>query len=62
MYYYNKVMSDLFLEAPFPDTRNTFKGSSQLLDIWRVSYIFIIINTSKIPRSCSIFVLNYTQL
>uniref|UniRef100_A0A6A7FVV9 Polycystin-2-like n=2 Tax=Hirondellea gigas TaxID=1518452 RepID=A0A6A7FVV9_9CRUS len=35
MYYYTKVLSDLFLDAPFPETRNTFRGSTQVLDIWR---------------------------
>lgn len=35
MYYYTKVLSDLFLDAPFPDTRNTFRGSTQVMDFWR---------------------------
>lgn len=36
MYYYTKVLSDLFLDAPFPDTKNTFRGSTQVMDFWRV--------------------------
>lgn len=36
MYYYTKVLSDLFLDAPYPDTKNTFRGSTQMLDFWRV--------------------------
>lgn len=36
MYYYTKVLSDLFLDAPYPDTKNTFRGSTQVLDFWRV--------------------------
>ncbi|KAK3861331.1 hypothetical protein Pcinc_044496 [Petrolisthes cinctipes] len=35
MYYYTKVLSDLFLDAPYPDTKNTFRGSTQMLDFWR---------------------------
>ncbi|XP_068244650.1 polycystin-2-like [Palaemon carinicauda] len=35
MYYYTKVLSDLFLDAPYPDTRNTFRGSTQVQDFWR---------------------------
>ncbi|XP_071538109.1 polycystin-2-like isoform X1 [Panulirus ornatus] len=35
MYYYTKVLSDLFLDAPYPDTKNTFRGSTQVMDFWR---------------------------
>lgn len=37
MYYYTKVLSDLFLDTPYPDTKNTFRGSTQVMDFWRVS-------------------------
>ncbi|XP_045137075.1 polycystin-2-like isoform X3 [Portunus trituberculatus] len=37
MYYYTKVLSELFLDAPYPDTKNTFRGSTQVLDFWRFS-------------------------
>ncbi|XP_043203547.1 polycystin-2-like isoform X1 [Amphibalanus amphitrite] len=35
MYYYTKVLSELFLDTPYPDTRNTFRGSTQVMDFWR---------------------------
>ncbi|XP_038060410.1 polycystic kidney disease 2-like 1 protein isoform X3 [Patiria miniata] len=35
MYYYTKVMSELFLDAPFPDTKNTFRGITTMKDFWR---------------------------
>ncbi|XP_037791785.1 polycystin-2-like [Penaeus monodon] len=35
MYYYTKVLSDLFLDTPYPDTKNTFRGSTQVMDFWR---------------------------
>lgn len=35
MYYYTKVLSDLFLDAPFPDTKNTYRGATQVMDFWR---------------------------
>ncbi|XP_064116177.1 polycystin-2-like [Macrobrachium nipponense] len=35
MYYYTRVLSDLFLDAPYPDNQNTFRGSTQVLDFWR---------------------------
>ena len=37
MYYYTKVMSELFLDSQFPDTKNTFRGSTTMWDFWRVS-------------------------
>ena len=37
MYYYTKVMSELFLDSPFPDTKNTFRGMTTMMDFWRVS-------------------------
>nr|QCO69757.1 polycystin-2 [Amphibalanus improvisus] len=35
MYYYTKVLSELFLDAPYADTRNNFRGSTQVMDFWR---------------------------
>jgi len=35
MYYYTKVMSDLFLDSSYPDTKNTFRGSNTMMDFWR---------------------------
>ncbi|XP_072051319.1 polycystin-2-like isoform X2 [Amphiura filiformis] len=35
MYYYTKVMSELFLDSPFPDTKNTFRGMTTMMDFWR---------------------------
>ena len=37
MYYFTKVMSELFLDAQFSDTKNTLKGSTTMHDFWRVS-------------------------
>jgi hypothetical protein len=36
MYYYTKVMSELFLDSSFPDTKNTFRGMTTMHDFWRV--------------------------
>ena len=36
MYYYTKVMSELFLDSQFPDTKNTFRGMTTKMDFWRV--------------------------
>lgn len=35
MYYYTKVMSELFLDSQFPDTKNTFRGMTTAMDFWR---------------------------
>ncbi|XP_074647871.1 polycystin-2-like isoform X2 [Tubulanus polymorphus] len=35
MYYYTKVMSELFLDSQFNDTKNTFRGSNTMADFWR---------------------------
>ncbi|KAF8770771.1 Polycystic kidney disease 2-like 1 protein like [Argiope bruennichi] len=35
MYYLTKVISELFLESPYEDTRNNVKGSTQIIDFWR---------------------------
>ncbi|XP_030835833.1 polycystic kidney disease protein 2 isoform X3 [Strongylocentrotus purpuratus] len=35
MYYYTKVMSELFLDTQFPDTKNTFRGMTTMHDFWR---------------------------
>ncbi|XP_067128967.1 polycystin-2-like [Centruroides vittatus] len=35
MYYLTKVISELFLETPYEDTRNNVKGSTQVIDFWR---------------------------
>jgi len=35
MYYYTKVMSELFLDSQFPDTKNTFRGMTNMMDWWR---------------------------
>jgi len=35
MYYYTKVMSELFLDSQFPDTKNTFRGLTTMHDFWR---------------------------
>jgi len=37
MYYYTKVMSELFLDTQFPETKNTFRGMTTMHDFWRVS-------------------------
>lgn len=37
MYYYTKVMSELFLDSTFPDTKNTFRGMTTMHDFWRFS-------------------------
>ena len=36
MYYYTKVMSELFLDSQFPLTKNTFRGATTMMDFWRV--------------------------
>ena len=36
MYYYTKVMSELFLDAQFEDTKNTYRGMTTMQDFWRV--------------------------
>ena len=36
MYYYTKVMSELFLDSQFPDTKNTYRGMTTMMDFWRV--------------------------
>ncbi|XP_076348881.1 polycystin-2-like protein 1 isoform X3 [Tachypleus tridentatus] len=42
MYYQTKVISELFLDTPFMDTRNSVRGSTQLLDFWRfVDYVML---------------------
>nr|XP_054773085.1 polycystic kidney disease 2-like 1 protein isoform X1 [Lytechinus pictus] len=35
MYYYTKVMSELFLDSQFPDTKNTYRGMTTMHDFWR---------------------------
>ncbi|XP_077999256.1 polycystin-2-like protein 1 isoform X2 [Glandiceps talaboti] len=35
MYYYTKVMSELFLDSQFPDTKNTYRGMTNMMDWWR---------------------------
>ncbi|XP_064627409.1 polycystin-2-like isoform X2 [Lineus longissimus] len=35
MFYYTKVMSELFLDTSFPDTKNTFRGLTTMHDFWR---------------------------
>ena len=37
MFYYTKVMQELFLDGQFPDTKNTFRGMTTMQDFWRVS-------------------------
>lgn len=37
MYYYTKVMSELFLDTQFPETKNTFRGMTTMHDFWRFS-------------------------
>lgn len=37
MFYYTKVMTDLFLDVYFKDTRNNFRGAMTMVDFWRVS-------------------------
>lgn len=39
MYYYTKVMSELFLDSQFPETKNTFRGINHPFDFWRVSLL-----------------------
>ncbi|XP_013419423.1 polycystic kidney disease 2-like 1 protein isoform X2 [Lingula anatina] len=34
-YYYTKVMSELFLDGQFADTKNTFRGMTTMQDFWR---------------------------
>jgi len=46
MFYYTKVMSELFLDAPF-ENKNTFRGINHPFDFWRVSCL-----TSLPPYSC----------
>jgi len=36
-FYYTKVMQELFLDSPFPETKNTFRGLSTMADFWRFS-------------------------
>ena len=38
MYYYTKVMSELFLDAQFTDTKNTYRGMTTMMDFWRVGH------------------------
>lgn len=42
MYYYTKVMSELFLDSQFPDTKNTFRGLTTMHDFWRVCQTLIL--------------------
>jgi len=35
MYYYTKVMSELFLDSPFIETKNNFRGMTTMTDFWR---------------------------
>ncbi|XP_070544814.1 polycystin-2-like protein 1 isoform X3 [Ptychodera flava] len=37
MYYYTKVMSELFLDSQFPETKNTYRGMTNMMDWWRFS-------------------------
>ena len=39
MYYYTKVMSELFLDAEFEDTGNSFRGITTMQDFWRVGHL-----------------------
>ncbi|XP_076327573.1 polycystin-2-like protein 1 [Tachypleus tridentatus] len=42
MYYQTKVISELFLDSPFNDTRNNVRGSTQVMDFWRfVDYVML---------------------
>jgi len=34
-FYYTKVMQELFVDAQFPDTKNTFRGLTTMADFWR---------------------------
>ena len=36
MYYFTKVMQELFLDTTFNDTKNTFRGMTTMQDFWRV--------------------------
>jgi len=38
MYYYTKVMEELFLDSTFADTKNSFRGMTTMQDFWRVSH------------------------
>ncbi|CAD5121175.1 DgyrCDS9711 [Dimorphilus gyrociliatus] len=35
MYYYTKVMSELFLDSSFADTKNNYRGMTTMADMWR---------------------------
>lgn len=37
MYWHNRVLSELFLDRQFGDTKNTFRGMTTMEDFWRVS-------------------------
>lgn len=37
MYYYTRVMTDLFIDTHFDATRNVFRGMTTMDDFWRVS-------------------------
>ena len=41
MFYYTKVMSELFLDSSFPVTKNTFRGVNHPYDFWRVRELII---------------------
>ena len=36
MFYYTRMMQNLFVDGSFPDTKNTFRGMTTMQDFWRV--------------------------
>lgn len=37
MFYYTKVLNDLFLDTPFPDDDKSFRDATQVIHFWAVS-------------------------
>jgi hypothetical protein len=53
MYYYTKVMSELFLDGQFTDTKNTFRGMTTMHDFWRVgdpAWVMTLLCQGRITR------------
>ncbi|XP_014680200.1 PREDICTED: polycystic kidney disease 2-like 1 protein, partial [Priapulus caudatus] len=38
MFYYTKVLSELFLDSQFNETRNNYRGMNQMMDCWRFAW------------------------
>lgn len=43
MYYYNKVMSELFLDSTSPGFAKTFRGMTTIEDFWDVRRFYVLL-------------------